>query len=454
MNIQQTVAAQRDYFRSGATLDVRQRLAALRRLEQAVLTHEDAICAALRADLNKSPFESYMCEVGLVLSELSYIRRHLKKWARDKAVPTPLSQFPAKSFRHPEPYGVTLVMAPWNYPFMLALEPAVGAIAAGNCVIIKPSNYSPATSAVIAELIAAAFDPRHVAVVEGGRAENQSLLDQPFDYIFFTGGTAVARQVMAKAAARLTPVSLELGGKSPCIVDATADIPLTARRLAFGKFLNAGQTCVAPDYLLVHESVRDALAAALEQSVLDFFGPDPIANPDYVKIINDKHYRRIQGLMAGERILFGGQARDGKIAPTLLDGVTGDSAVMQEEIFGPVLPMLTFSRLDEAISFVNARPKPLALYLFTTDRAAERQVLSRVSYGGGCVNDTVVHLATPYLPFGGVGESGMGGYHGRASFDAFTHYKSVLKKANWLDLPMRYQPYTKRSFKLLKRFLK
>lgn len=454
MDIQQIVSGQREYFRSGATLDVSGRLAALDRLRSAILRHEQEINDALKADLNKSAFETYMCETGLVLNELSYVRKHARKWTRDRRVLTPLAQFPSRSFRHPEPYGVVLIMAPWNYPFMLALEPVVGAIAAGNCVVVKPSAYSPATSAVMAKLIAEVFDPRYVTVVEGGRAENQALLDQKFDYIFFTGGTAVAREVMAKAAQNLTPVSLELGGKSPCIVDQTANIKVAAKRLAFGKYLNAGQTCVAPDYLLVQESVKDELARELEKNVTAFFGSDPISNPDYVKIINDKHYQRVQGLIAGERALFGGQARDGKIAPTLLVGVTGDSPVMQEEIFGPVLPMLTFTQLEEAISFICARPKPLALYLFSTDQAAQREVLSRVSYGGGCVNDTIIHLATPYMPFGGVGDSGMGGYHGKASFDTFTHYKSVLKKANWLDLPMRYQPYTKGNLKLLKMFLK
>jgi aldehyde dehydrogenase (NAD+) len=454
MDIQQIVSAQRDYFYTGATLDVSSRLAALDRLRDAILKYEDEINAALLSDLNKSAFETYMCETGLVLNELSYIRKRTAKWAKDKTVPTPLAQFPSRSFRHPEPYGVVLIMAPWNYPFMLALEPVVGAIAAGNCVVVKPSAYSPATSAVMAKLIASAFDPQYVTVVEGGRAENQALLDQKFDYIFFTGGTTVAREVMAKAAVHLTPVSLELGGKSPCIVDQTADIKVAARRLAFGKYLNSGQTCVAPDYLLVHESVKDRLASELEKNVRAFYGDDPLSCPDYVKMINDKHYQRVQGLIAGEHAVFGGTARDGKIAPTLLDGVTGDSPIMQEEIFGPVLPMLTYTDLDEAISFINARPKPLALYLFTTNKATEKKVLSRVSYGGGCVNDTIIHLATPYMPFGGVGSSGMGGYHGKASFDTFTHYKSVLKKANWLDLPMRYQPYTKLNEKLLRMFLK
>ena len=454
MDIAQIVAAQREYFNSGATLDVDGRLAALDSLRRGILDFEDKINQALKADLNKSPFETYMCETGMVLNELSHVRSHTRKWAKDRRVPTPLSQFPSRSFRHPEPYGVVLVMAPWNYPFMLALDPVIGAIAAGNCVVIKPSAYSPATSAVLAELIAHVFDPRYVTVIQGGREENQALLDQKFDYIFFTGGTTVAREVMAKAAAHLTPLSLELGGKSPCIVDKSANIKVAARRLAFGKYLNAGQTCVAPDYLFVHQDVKEALAKELEHCVRDFFGDDPLSCPDYVKIINDKHYQRIQGLIAGEKALFGGTARDGKIAPTLLDGITGDSPVMQEEIFGPILPMMTFQDIYQVIQFISARPKPLALYLFTTDKWVERQVLRRLSYGGGCINDTIVHLATPHMPFGGVGNSGMGSYHGKFSFDTFTHYKIILKKSNWLDLPMRYQPYTKGNFKLLRFFLK
>ncbi len=454
MNIQDLVAAQRAYFRTCATLDLETRLAALERLRFAIEVHQDSINSALKSDLNKSPFETYMCETGLLLSELSYVSKHLRSWAKDKAVPTPLSQFPARSFCRPEPYGVTLIMAPWNYPLLLALEPAVGAIAAGNCVVLKPSAYAPATSAIVAKLIAEAFEPQYVAVVEGGRAENQALLDQKFDYIFFTGGKTVAREVMRKAAVHLTPVSLELGGKSPVIVDKTANLKLAAKRIAFGKFLNAGQTCVAPDYLLVHESVKDKLCAELEKCVKTFFGYDPISNQDYGKIVSEKHYQRLQGLINGEHILFGGEARDGKIAPTLLDQVREDSPVMGEEIFGPVLPVLTWSKLDEVIGFVGRRPKPLALYLFTTNKETERRVLRELSYGGGCVNDTIVHLATPYMPFGGVGESGMGSYHGKASFDTFTHYKSILKKSNLLDLSFRYRPYTDGKLKTIKIFLK
>lgn len=454
MNIQELVSAQRAYFRTGATLDLETRLAALNRLRFAIEVHQDRINAALKADLNKSPFETYMCETGLLLSELSYVSKHLGSWVKDKAVPTPLSQFPARSFRRPEPYGVALIMAPWNYPLLLTLEPAVGAIAAGNCFVLKPSAYAPATSAIVAKLIAESFEPQHVSVVEGGRAENQALLDQKFDYIFFTGGKTVAHEVLAKAAIHLTPVSLELGGKSPVIVDRTANLKLAAKRLAFGKFLNAGQTCVAPDYALVHESVKDKLCAELEKCVRASFGDDPIADPDYGKIVNEKHYRRLQGLIKGEHVLFGGEARDGKIAPTLLDQIREDSPVMGEEIFGPVLPVLTWSKLDEAIEFVSRRPKPLALYLFTTNKETERRVLRELSFGGGCVNDTIVHLATPYMPFGGVGESGMGSYHGKASFDTFTHYKSILKKSNLLDLGFRYRPYTDGKLKTIKIFLK
>ena len=453
MEIKEIVAAQRAYFNAGKTLPVAGRVAALNRLREAILRNQDKLNEALMADLNKSPFETYMSEVGLVLDELRYVTKMTPRWARDKRVPSPMAQFKSKSFIHPEPYGVVLIMAPWNYPFMLAMEPVVGALAAGNCVVIKPSAYASHTSQVMAEMVAEAFPPEYVTVIQGGRAENQALLDEKFDYIFFTGGTVVGRQVLEKAAVHLTPVTLEMGGKSPCIVDKTANLKVAAKRIAFGKFLNAGQTCVAPDYLLVHQEVREPLAAELERCVKEFFGDDPIACPEYPKIINDKHYQRIQGLMAGEHAVFGGQARDGKIAPTLLDGITEDSPVMGEEIFGPVLPMLEFRDLDEVISFVKARPKPLALYLFTTDSAAERKVLENVSFGGGCVNDTIIHLATHHMPFGGVGNSGMGGYHGKDSFDTFSHRKSILKKANWLDLPMRYHPYKDSNLKLIKFFL-
>ena len=454
MRIQEILAQQRAYAASGAALEAAARVEALDRLEEGIRRREGEIYQALRADLNKPPFESYLCEVGMTLEELRFLRRHLRRWMRDVPVPTPLSQFPARSFRRPEPYGVVLILAPWNYPFLLSMQPLLGALAAGNTVVLKPSAYAPATSALLARLVEEALPPSRCAVVQGGRRENQALLEERFDYIFFTGSPAVGREVMEKAARHLTPVSLELGGKSPAIVDETADIPLTARRLAFGKFLNSGQTCVAPDYVLVHRSVAGQLAQALEAAVGEMFGADPLDNPDYVRMINQRHFHRVLGLMEGERVLFGGQARDGKIAPTLLGDVSWDSPIMGEEIFGPVLPMLVYDRLEEAIAAINARPKPLALYLFTRSRAVEEGVTRRVSYGGGCINDTIVHLASHHLPFGGVGESGMGSYHGKASFDTFTHYKSILKRGTWLDIPLRYRPYTPKALAQLKRIIK
>lgn len=453
MEITKLVEAQRACFNSGRTLPVEARVAALEKLRSGIRRYEARIAAALKADLNKAPMESYMTETGMVLDELGYLIKMTPKWAREKRVPTPLAQFKSVSVVHPEPYGTVLVMSPWNYPFMLALEPAAGAIAAGNCVVIKPSAYAAETSRVIGELIGELFDPGFAAVVQGGRAENQALLDQRFDYIFFTGGTQVGRLVLEKAAVHFTPVTLEMGGKSPCIVDSSANIPLAARRLAFGKFLNAGQTCVAPDYVLVHRDVKEALVSELKKSVTAFFGPDSLNCGDYPRIINDKHLRRLLGLLEGANILFGGEVREGRMAPTVLDGVDGNSPVMGEEIFGPILPLLEFDRLEEALCFVRERPKPLALYLFTTDKGAERRVLDTVSFGGGCVNDCVVHLASHRMPFGGVGDSGMGGYHGKDSFDTFSHRKSILKKANWLDLPMRYHPYTEGNFRLIRKFL-
>ena len=345
-------------------------------------------------------------------------------------------------------------MAPWNYPVLLSLDPLIGAISAGNCAVLKPSAYAPATSAVLAEVIAAALPPELVTVVQGGREENQALLEEKFDYIFFTGSPDVGRYVMEKAAAHLTPVTLELGGKSPCIVTSSADLKMAARRIAFGKLVNAGQTCVAPDYLLVHTSVKEHLIPLLQKEVEHFLGSDPLNNADFPKIVNEKHFRRLQGLLTEGTIRFGGQASDGRIAPTVIDNLTPDAPVMQEEIFGPILPILTYHELDEVIQFVQDRPKPLALYLFTRKKEEEDRILSRLSFGGGCVNDTIVHLATPHMPFGGVGESGMGGYHGKASFDTFSHQKSILKKANWLDLPVRYHPYTPAKERLLRLFLR
>lgn len=454
MDISTFVSKQHAYFHTGATLPVSARLDALDRLRHSILQMQPDIEAALQADLGKHPYESYFCEIGQVLEELSHLRSHLRRWTKPSKVHTPMNLFPAKSRRYPQPYGVVLVMSPWNYPFMLSMTPVLGALAAGNCVILKPSAYAPATSKVLSQLIASTFDPRYVAVVEGGRAENTALLDQRVDYIFFTGGVTVGKEVMRRAAENLIPVTLELGGKSPCIVDATADLALAAKRIVFGKFLNAGQTCVAPDYVLVQESVKEPLVEHLKQALEAALGSDPLSNPEYGKIINDKHYQRILGLLDGQTILCGGQARDGKIAPTLLDQVDPQSPVMQKEIFGPVLPILTYSTPQEMAEFITSREKPLALYLFSRSRDMQDFVTTHLPFGGGCFNDTILHLATPYLPFGGVGHSGMGAYHGKASFDTFTHYKSVLVGSSHLDVPLRYHPYTPSKLRWLKKFVK
>ena len=405
-------------------------------------------------DFHKAPMEVYMCETGMVLEELRFHLKHLKGWMRERAVPTPLAQFPAKSFVSPEPYGVALIISPWNYPVQLCLSPLVGAISGGNCAVVKTSAYAPATSAAIAKLIADNFDPRYIAAVEGGRAENSALLSQRFDTIFFTGSVAVGKVVMEAAAKHLTPVTLELGGKSPVIVDKTADVKLAARRIAFGKVLNAGQTCVEPDYLLIERPVKAAFIEAYKQALREFF-PDGTMDEMPV-IVSEKHFARVTKLLEGQTAVAGGEFDEKTrfVAPTLLDGVSPDNPVMQEEIFGPILPMLEFDRLDEAIDFIRSREKPLALYLFTSDKQAERRVLDTCSFGGGCINDTIIHLATTHMPFGGVGNSGMGSYHGKKSFDTFTHARSIVKKSTWLDLPMRYHPYSEKKLGLVKNFMK
>lgn len=448
-------AAQKACFASGITRPVPHRLDQLRRLRRAILAHEQDIEAALQSDLGKCRTEAYMCEIGMVLSELGYLLRRTRRYCRDTHVLTPLAQFPARSFIRHDPMGVVLIMSPWNYPFLLTIEPLLGALAGGNCCILKPSKDAPATSAIIRQICAECFPLEEVAIVEGGRTENQALLDQPFDKIFFTGSSHVGQEVLRRAAEHLTPVTLELGGKSPVIVAKDADLTLAARRIAFGKLLNAGQTCVAPDYVLVAREVEDAFVAALQKQ-FDQLCPDPLHSAEYVHIVNQKHFDRLTGLMASGQIVYGGSIDPAalRIAPTILRNVSLDSPVMQEEIFGPILPILPVSGIDEAIAFAAAWPHPLACYLFTKDRAVQRRVLDTLPFGGGCINDTIIHLATSRMPFGGVGHSGMGGYHGRDSFRCFTHEKSIVKKALWLDLPMRYTPYSKKKETLIRFFLK
>lgn len=454
MDFTELVEKQRAYFRTGATRSLTFRLAMLKKLHAAIRDNADQIEAALQQDMNKCPSETYMTETGILLDEIRFHIRHLAGWVKERAVRTPLAQFPARSFVSPEPFGVALIMSPWNYPVQLSIDPLIGAISAGCTAVVKPSVYAPASSAVVAKILRSVFPEEYVAVVEGGRAENAALLEQEFDYIFFTGSPAVGRLVMESAAKHLTPVTLELGGKSPVIVDQTANIPVAARRIAFGKVVNAGQTCIEPDYLFIHESVKDSFVEAYKSALNEFFPSGDLT--DMNVIINEKHFSRLVGLMQSGKAVIGGGTDDSRrfIEPTLLDEVDIDSPIMQEEIFGPIMPMLPYSDIRECIEYIVAHPRPLSLYLFTGDQAAERLVLNSCSFGGGCINDVIIHVATSLMPFGGVGASGMGSYHGKKSFDTFTHYRSILKKATWLDLPIRYRPYSPQRDKLVRRFLK
>ena len=454
MNIHTLVAAQRAYYHTNATRSLAFRLTALGKLQRAIRKNESLLCHALSQDLGKVPMESYMTEIGLVLDEIRFHLKHLSRWMRQKNVPTPLAQFYSRSFISPEPYGVTLIMTPWNYPVLLCLTPLVGAISAGNCAVVKPSAYAPATSHALAKLLSEIFPPEYIAVIEGGRAENSALLVERFDYIFFTGSVAVGKTVMAAAARHLTPVTLELGGKSPVIVDKTANLKLSARRIAFGKVLNAGQTCVEPDYLFLPKALVEPFLAEYRQALKGFFPGNDLSHMP--TIVNEKHFQRIINLMKPEKAAIGGgyDEKARRIEPTVLLDVTPDSPIMQEEIFGPILPILTYESLEECISYIRSHEKPLALYLFTSSRETERKVLSSCSFGGGCINDTVIHLATPHMGFGGVGASGMGSYHGYESFRTFSHFRSIVKKSTLLDLPMRYHPYTETKERIIRMFLK
>lgn len=441
--VSELVERQRAHFQTHATLDVATRRAALRRLRDAVRAHEGDIAAALEADLGKSADESYLCETGLLLQEIRHLIARVGRWSRPRRVRTDALNAVGSSEVVPVPYGVVLVMAPWNYPFLLALEPLAGALAAGNCCVVKPSAYAPASSALIREICEGCFPPELVSVVEGGRAENDALLDQRWDYVFFTGSPTIGRLVMERAARHLTPVSLELGGKSPCIVDRTADLAVAARRIAFGKWLNAGQTCVAPDYLLVDRTVLDRLVALIAEETRSMYGQRPLEGPALGRIVSRRHFDRVLRLIDPAKVVFGGGSDEGalRVEPTIMTGVLPDDPVMREEIFGPVLPVIAFDSIDEAEAIVTARETPLALYLFTEDAETERRIMREVPFGGGCVNDTILHLASSSLPFGGMGASGMGRYHGRWSFDTFSHEKGVLRKATWPDFPVRYPPF-------------
>lgn len=454
--ISEIVERQRAFFSSKQTLNVKFRLKYLKALRCAIKENLDELHAGLKADLGKSECESYMCETGLALSELSYMIKRLKKFAKPKRVKTPLAQFPSGSYRLPSPYGTVLVMNPWNYPFLLSVDPLVDAIAAGNTVVLKLSAYSPNVNKTIKRILESVFPRGYVDVLLGGAAVNQELLQYKFDYIFFTGSKRVGTIVYESAAKNLTPVTLELGGKSPCIVDETANIPLAAKRIVWGKFLNLGQTCVAPDYLFCHKSVHDELVKQIKKQIVKQFSENPLSNPDYGKIINEKHFNRLQGLLDAEKTVIGGKcnAESLQIEPTVLDDVSFSDPVMQEEIFGPILPVIPYENEEEIISYISENDAPLALYLFSAKKKKIKKFTAELGFGGGCVNDVVIHLATSYMPFGGFKESGTGSYHGKAGFETFTHYKSIVKKSTRLDLPVRYQPFKKSRRKFVRMFLR
>jgi aldehyde dehydrogenase (NAD+) len=450
-NIKELIQAQRQFFATGQTKELAFRLEQLQRLKKTIQDSEQKILDALKADLNKPELEG-MLEVA-VIQDINYILKHLKSWVKPQKVKTPLDQFPASAKIYAEPLGVVLIIGPWNYPFSLMISPLLGAIAAGNCAILKPSELAPNTSAIVAEIIGQTFDPNYVAVIEGGVETSQELLAEKFDHIFFTGGTKIGQIVMEAAAKHLTPVTLELGGKSPCIIEPDIDVKVAAKRITWGKFINGGQTCVAPDYLLVNQTIKSELIAEIKQCIQAFYGADPASSPDYPRIICDRHFQRLTSFLSEGEILIGGQTNPENryIAPTLIDGISPDSAIMEDEIFGPILPILAYRDLSEAIGLINSRPKPLALYIFSQDKTKQEQILKNTSSGGVCINDTIVHIASPDLPFGGVGDSGIGSYHGKASFDTFSHQKSVLSKSFMFDLDWRYAPYTPDKLKLLKK---
>ncbi len=467
--ILEIIERQKAFFKTGQTLEVSCRIRYLKALRQSILEHLEEIHDGLKKDLGKSRSESYMCETGLVLSELAYMIKHARRFSRQKSVPTPLAQSVSRSFRIPSPYGTVLVMNPWNYPFLLSMDPLIDAVAAGNTVVLKTSSYSPNTNIAIRRVIEEVFPTEYAAVIFGGSRENTTLIRAKFDYIFFTGSKKVGKLVYENAASHLTPVTLELGGKSPCIVDETADLPLAARRIVWGKFLNLGQTCVAPDYIFCAESVHDRLVEELKKQIAKQFGENPLENPDYGKMINEKHFQRVCGLIdafrsgseeqhenASSRRIFGGKNNPStlQIEPTILDRASFEDAVMQEEIFGPVLPILTYREESEIVSYVTEHDAPLAFYLFSSDKRRIRRLTAGIGFGGGCINDVVIHLATSHMPFGGFRESGMGSYHGKIGFDTFTHYKSMVDKKTFLDLPMRYQPYKPLYDRLIKLFLR
>ncbi|WP_020061783.1 aldehyde dehydrogenase [Bacillus sp. 123MFChir2] len=455
MTIASIVERQKSYFYSGKTRGIEERRKQLRALYESIQRYESEIFEALKLDLNKSEHESYTTEIGYTLKEISFMIKNLSKWSKPKRVKTAMTHIGSTGKIIPEPYGVTLVIAPWNYPFQLAIAPLVGAIAAGNTVVLKPSELTPNVSSVLAKMLTELFPPEFVAVIEGGAEVSTALLKEPFDYIFFTGSVGVGKIVMEAAAKQLTPLTLELGGKSPCIVHKDAKLDVTARRIVWGKFLNAGQTCVAPDYVYVHSSIKDQFIEAIRKTVHEQYGEKPLQNEKYVRIVSRRHFERLCSFLEDGQAVVGGNYDQDKlvIEPTVLTDVTWNDAVMEDEIFGPILPLLEYENIEDLITTVQRHPKPLALYVFSEARDVQKQVTQSISYGGGCINDVVYHLATPYLPFGGVGQSGLGSYHGEQSFQTFSHYKSILSQSTAFDMKIRYSS-TKSALKFIRKLLK
>ena len=455
IRIEEMFSQLKSFFNTGQTKDYHYRVNQLKSLLNGILENEDDINQALYQDLNKSSYEAYLTEVGIVIGEIKYFLKHLKGWMGKKRVKTSIGQMPAKQYIYPEPYGVVLIMSPWNYPFQLTINPLIAAIAAGNTILVKPSNYSPNTSKIMKDICEKYLDNNLVKFVEGGRNENQALLDQPFNYIFFTGSPTVGRVVMEKASRNLTPITLELGGKSPCIVDKNINLEKAAKRIVFGKFTNAGQTCIAPDYLLVHQDIKNDFIQALINQINLAFDDETYFKNSFPKIINQKHFDRLIGLMKNEKIIFGGIYNENtfQINPTLLDNPGWNSPVMSEEIFGPILPIIDFNDYDFVIDKIKSLPNPLALYIFSNDKKIQNRFINEINYGGGCVNDCLLHIISPHAPFGGIGESGMGSYHGKKSFETFTHYKTVWKKKLGLDVSVKYHPYTDKKEKVVRKIL-
>ena len=455
--LQQTIAKQRAYFKTGVTKDVNWRIKQIKKLMQLISKNEAKISEALKQDLHKASYESLSVEIGPVFADASHILQHIREWAEPETVPTSLFHMPGGSKIYKEPYGNVLLISPWNYPFLLTISPLIGAMSAGNCVLIKPSEHSVATSRVMEELINQNFDEGYIHVVQGDAEITQEILKSRWDYIFFTGGTEIGRIIYQAAARHLTPVTLELGGKSPCVVDKQVNVDLAAKRITWGKTINSGQTCIAPDYLYVHEDIKDKMIDALKKHIRKSYGDAPMDHPDYCKIINQRQYSRLKNYLNDGPIVSGGKFDDAKqmIEPTILLNPAKDSPVMTEEIFGPILPVFTFKKIDEAIDFINEREKPLAAYIFSNSNKVREKFLTSTSSGGACVNDTVLHISSSNMAFGGVGESGTGGYHGKFSFDTFSHHKSVMHRMpHMLDPYLRYAPYSGKKLGLMRFFLK